>query len=447
MKMKRSAWAGTLYAAVLGMVISGCAQDDAASSAGTVSLSTALTSALTYMNDTLPNLGNSVGAPARVAPARLRTPEYLANAVVSPTPSLELLYTTNWANGSLLTEPPGGVVGGSEPNYGGSALPATVNYRDYLKMALDAEFERGSGQTFRPTLFGRMDSLTDILTYMGQTSIPKDGDGLPTVGTHSSPLTIAGMGTITIDAEVSNPADTTFYDKRMYLKGSAGGSTLFENLMWIRSNSAALNMLHVELSSTRIAFNSLQWNRSTGKLAFEHHTGVDDTTGSFEHYRYLIESSSGKQYFYSLQDQSGEGKNYVQIALYSPTSTSTQGTVSVRESRIGGSSNEIRLGNLCIAFSGGSGVSSDTDLSGEVSGGTCTGHTDAINTKSGIMGAIFTLVGYTTWTQSASNKGFPTSNWSSSSNREAWLNAGDGITASFNTRNEFISRYAARPAN
>jgi hypothetical protein len=460
MKIKRSALAGTLYAAVLGMVLSGCSQDEASSSAASVSLSTALSSALSYMNDTLPNLGNSVGAPARVASARLRTPTTPPHASVA-SPTLNLIYTSDWAGTSFMTEPPGGALGASEPNYGGSALPATVNYRDHLKMALDAGFERASDRTYRPTLFGRMDNLLDIMVYMAQTSIPKDADGLPTIGTHSSPLTVDGI-TLTIDAEVSTPSDLTYYDKRLYLKGSAGGSVQFQNLIWIRSNSNVLNLMQVDLQDRwdtggasqgqdgtpdRISFNVIQWNRSTGKLAFEHHTGADDTTGAFEHYRYLIESSSGKQYFYSLQDQNGEGKNYMQIALYSPTATSTQGSVSIRESRIGGSSNEIRLGNLCVGFAGGSGVSADTDLSGEASGGTCSGHTDAINTKTGIMGAIFTLVGYTTWSQSATNKGFPTSDWSSSSNREAWLNAGDLVSASFNTRAEFISRYSSKPAN
>jgi hypothetical protein len=323
-----------------------------------------------------------------------------------------------------------------------------VNYRDYLKMALDADFGRADGsKTFKPTLFGRLDGLLDILTYMGQTSIPKDSDGLPTVGTHSSPLTIPGMGTVTIDAEVSTPSVTTYYDKRMYLKGSAGASTLFENLIWLRSSSTALNMLHVELSSERISINVIQWNRSTGKLAFEHHTGVDDTQGSLSHYRYLIEDSSGKQYFYSFDDQSGTGQDYMQIALFSPTATSTEGTVSIRERVSSTNPDEIRLGNICIGFSSGTGVSADSELTGEASGGTCAGHTDAINTKSGIMGPIFGIVNHSTWEESASDKGFPTSDWSTSGNREAWLTAGDGVSTSFNTRTEFISRFAAKPAN
>jgi hypothetical protein len=431
--------------ALIGTLLNGCAKDDAAVASTPVSISTALDSALSYMSDTLPNLGNTVGASARMAPARLRTPT-LTNALVNPT--LELIYTTNWAGSSIVTSPPGGQVSspGSEPQYGGATLPTTVNYRDYLKMALDPDFERASdSRTFKPTLFGRLDGLMDILTYMGQTTMPKDSDGLPSVGTHSSPLTIPGMGTVTIDAEVSTPSVSTFYDKHMYLKGSSGGSTLFENLIWLRSSSSSLNMLHVELSSTSLSFNVIQWNRVTGKLAFEHHSGVDDTTASLSHYRYLIEDSSGKQYFYSLEDANGTGQNYMQIALYSPTSTSTQGTVSLRESN--STSNKIILGNLCIGFASGTGVTSDSELSGEASGGTCAGHTDAINTKTGIMGAIFGLVNHTTWQESASGKGFPTSNWSTSGNREAWLTAGDAISTSFNTRSEFISRFAAKPAN
>jgi hypothetical protein len=253
------------------------------------------------------------------------------------------------------------------------------------------------------------------------------------------------MGTVTIDAEVSTPSVTTFYDKHMYLKGSSGGSTLFENLIWLRSSSSSLNMLHVELSSTSLSFNVIQWNRITGKLAFEYHSGIDDNTASFSHYRYLVESSSGKQYFYSIEDSDGTGENYMQIALYSPTPTSTQGTVSLRESN--SSSNKILLGNICVGFAGGTGVSSDSLVTGEASGGTCAGHTDAINTKTGIMGAIFGLVNQTTWEESATSKGFPTSDWSTSGNREAWLTAGDAISTSFNTRSEFISRFAAKPAN
>jgi hypothetical protein len=452
-----------LFSALASVVlIGGCGNVSDSTSGGTDSGSTqsvtaSLSAAASYIDESLPNLGNSVGF-HKTALSALNTSKSSFSAI-------NLILTSNWGSTSAgdKTDPPGGVYqSGQEPNYGGSAMPSTVNYRDYLKMSLDSQFKRGT-EEYRPTLFGRFDNLISILTYLGQTSIEKGPDGLPVVGTHNTTLSVSGMGTVSISAEVSNPASTTYYDKRMFLRGYADLNTnssydagtdllLFENLIWARSNSTELNMLQVELQDKngsagildRMGFNVIKWNRSTGKLAFEHSSAPDDNSGQVEHYRYLVESSTGKQYFYSLQSRMGINTEYTQIAMYTPTPTSTQGTVSLRDIRNNG---DVWLGNLCVTFANGVGASSDNDPADEASGGTCAGHTDAINSKAGLMGVGNTIINtYDQWQDVATAKGFPTSDWSNTTNRNAWLNAGDAVTVSIGNRADFMNRFAGSPS-
>lgn len=450
----------TLLTLASAAIASGCGNINDLIAAGTDSgtsqnVLTSLNAAASYIDQSLPNLGNTVG----LQNSSLRT----AKTSLS---SMNLILTTNWGSTSASdkTDPPGGVFDpGHEPTYGGSAMPSTVNYRDYLKMSLDSEFSRGDDE-WRPTLFGRFDNLLSILTYMAQTTIEKGSDGLPVVGTHNTTLTIPGTGTIGILAEVTAPSSTTYYDKHMYLIGyadlnsngsyDAGSDTsLFANLMWLRSTATELNMLQVELQDKSGSdgildpngFQCSQMESFYGKLAFEHSSAPNDNTGQVEHYRYLVESSTGSQYFYSLQSRMGLGSEYTQIAMYTPTPTSTQGTVSLRDVRNNG---DVWLGNLCVTFANGVGASSDNDLNNEASGGTCAGHTDSINTKAGLMGVGNTLVNtYDEWQDVATQKGFPTTDWSNNTNRTAWLTAGDSVTVSIGNRADFLNRFAGTPSN
>jgi hypothetical protein len=330
---------------LIGVAIQACSSGGS-SSAPSDAIAEQLTAAQSYLSSSLPNLNNSVGLVSLDALHQEDKPGFVATNFITP---------SNWSSISVQISPPGGVVSGPEPTYGGSAMPSTVNYRDYFKMSLDPEFYRASGSsTFRPTVFGRLDNLIDVFRYMTEARMPSDVNGLPVPGTHELILTISGMGTINIHVDVEATASSALYDRKMYLVGytdsNASGaydsgvdSKIFDNMIWIKSTTSQLNMMMNELQDRAGSdgimdvFTStvLSWNLLTGAFAYEYATNPNDSNGSaFETYRVLIESTGGKSWVYGLQannaDEAASSNPYMQWALFTPSSGSTQDNFSWR---------------------------------------------------------------------------------------------------------------------
>jgi len=427
-----------------------------------VDVSGLLTEAASYLGTSIPDFGNTVGSRT--------TPGYDSRRAI------EFITPSKWSSATSgdHISPPGGVVSspGDEPTYGGATLPALVNYRDFMKMALDPEFKRSSdGRTYRPTVFGRFDSLVEILGYMQQAGVSVDGSGLPAVGSYNVSLTLPERATtVRIIAEISATANTTYYDRRVDLIGfnDANGNTaldngeqlMINNLMWIRANASALNFMMIEQreSSRRGrainhgSLNVLKWDRTTGKFQFEYVSVPSDsvTNGNLEIFRAYVESTDGKTYAYGFTgkaDQTLSPADYLQYALYAPTSGTTEGTVSLRELR---TDSDVWQGNICATFTTGVGAVGDTTGDSEpASGGTCAGQAaDALNTKAGIMGFANGIRNATVWTAPFDDKGFPATakpDWSVAADRAAWLVAGDTVSVSFSDRTGFIAAWDGTP--
>jgi len=444
---------------IAALTLSACGSDstddDDEVAMGALSLQVA--EAASYVNESLPDLENTVGATARVGalPAERSSLDVgiLTTNFISP---------SNWgsANASEQTSPPGGSVSVGE-TYNGGALPSTVDYRDYIKLSLDADYTRSNGgDDFRPTVFGRFDQLMEIMTYVEQSGIPTDANGQPDVGNHTGALTVDGNA-IAIEAVVTASASTTNYSRNMdvrgYLDANANGVVdtgevqVFQNLIWLKATSTQLNMMQTELRDANndgtldnFATNMLNWNRSTGNLRFERASVPNDSTGNtVDTSRILIESTGGKAWVYSFEAVAG-ATGFMQWGVYTPSVTATQGTVSIRDIRSNG---DIWMGNICATFSSGVGVSGDA-ISGYVedpaSGGTCAGQSDALNIKGGTMYPGFQVQAFTTWDQLATAKNFPFStaaDWSSTANRAAWLTAGEAIAPAFTTKTQFIGSF------
>ncbi len=432
--------------------LAGCGSD----SATVPKVSEQLSSAATFLSNALPKFGNSVGARESASD---RSINFITPAVWSSTSAGDK------------TNPPGGVVSDAsgEPQYGGATMPTLVNYRDFMKMSLDPDFKRkGDDGTNRPTVFGRFDSMVKIIGYMNEAGITVDASGMPAVGSYNVPLTLDG-NSFRIVAVIASTSVSTYYDRTidMYAFVDSNGNQVlddgetlaFRNLMWMRSNTSSLNFMMVELGDRNsdttpdtVGVNVIRWNISTGNFQFEYISNPDDaiSNGNMEIFRAQVAATGDQAYLYGFTGKANPahgGGDFLQYALYSPTTSSAEGTVSLREVR---PDTNVWLGNVCSTFT--TGVASAGDTAGEAepaSGGTCAGQAAAsINTKAGIMGFANTVRGYTTWIASADAKGFPATanaNWSSESARAAWLSAGQSVSVSFSDRTGFISDWDATP--
>ena len=412
--------------------------------------------AASYVNESLPDLDNTVGATARVG--ALPAERSLLDVGILTT---YFLSPTNWVSAlvSEQTAPPGGTVSVGE-TYNGGALPSTVNYRDYIKLSLDADYTRSTGgDAFRPTVFGRFDQLMEGMTYIEQSGIPTDANGQPEVGSHTGSLTIDGTA-IAVEVVVTASASTTNYSRNMDVRGYAdansnglvdtGEPQVFHNLIWVKATSTQLNMMLTELGDAdndgaldTFATNMLNWNRSTGNLRFERASVPNDSTGNFvDTSRILIESTGGKAGVYSFEAVAG-ATGFMQWGLYTPTSAATEGTVSIRDIRSNG---DIWLGNLCVTFLTGVGAAGDAivDDTTPAGGGTCAGQVEALNIKNNLMLPGTEVRNFTTWDELATDKGFPfatAADWSTAANRTSWLTAGEAIVPAFTGLTQFISRF------
>jgi len=453
--MKRMFFSGL---SLLALSLNGCGSDSA-------DVGAQLSSAVTYLSSAIPNFGNTVGGRAATDGHADRTIEFITPArFVSATVADQI-------------DPPGGTVSNpaDEPTYLGSTIPTKVNYRDYLKMSLDENFKRTSnGRTFRPTLYGRFDNIATILTTIASSGVAMDG-GMPAVGAFNVSVTVENQA-VRVIGTVSAASNTTYYDRKLDLygfsdtdsSGTLNGSEtkMFHNLMWMRvsegtvNTASTMNFMFVELgdrnsdaTSDTVSISVLNWNRTTGKMMFEYVSVTDDaiSNANMEVYRALIESTNGKTWVYGFSGKAASSRivarDFMQWAIFTPTSASTLGTASMHQIRNDGNTWQ---GNICATFATGVGEVGDTTGDAEpASGGTCAGQvTDSLNIKSGIMGAIFGIRADTTWQETANDKGFPASTYNSFASdegRAAWLTAGESISASFSDRTGFIAQWDATP--
>ena len=447
---------GLVFGLVFMTMVIGCS-DDATPEA----LNTAVTSAASYVSTAYPTLTTSARQTHGTNDESIRATNFITPAKWEST-----------TNGDLI-DPPGGVVNdaSSEPNYDGAELPSLVNYRDYMKMALDDDYRRSSGDdggTNRPTVFGRFDSVAQILGYLTSAGIAMDASG-PAVGTYNSSLTVDGND-IRVIVDVTNTAVTTYYSRRVAVTGfvDTNNNTVFDTgenqvvdvLMWVRGSATELNFMQVEQrddgdddSIDNRVVTILKWNRSTGSLQFEYVSDTDDSVnaGNLEIFRLLIESTGGKAWVYQFTgkaDATAGLPDFVQWALYTPSNTATEGTYSIRQLR---TNSDVWLGNLCATFATGVGaageaIPDDTEPAG---GGTCAGQvSDSINTKVGIMGFASSIRAHTTSAETMEDKGFPANtspDFSVAAARSLWLAAGDSVSVSFDNRTEFIAQWDGTP--
>jgi hypothetical protein len=388
--------------------------------------------------------------------------------------TIEFINAGKWASASSddLITPPGGVPQASETLVcDGYSVSGKVNYRDYVKIHLDSscKMTQANGSGFKPTIYGRFDSLIQIMTYIQDSGIPTDDNGIPDLGIHTGQVTI-DMGTLTILMDVEAAQDTTYYDKRMTVTGFADTNAnnlqdsdepvLIDVLMWLRFTGTEFNFMNVDVgdydndnANESFSISVLKWELDTGKMAFEYVSDTSDsvTNGNLSHYRLLIEAENSKSWLYIFDGKAstGDSSDFIQWALYTPDNSSEKGTVSIRQLRA--DTSDVWLGNICAKFATGEGEPGPEPITGDTSsasGGTCQGHvSDSLNIKTGMMDALTKIRVNTTYLETAEDKGFPGSAdyTASSSDKSAWLSAGDLVSVSFSNRGSFIDNFDKQP--
>lgn len=448
-------------------MLSACGSDSTSSQS--TNIATLLGEASDYVADSFPDFQNTVGATTSNI--------NFGTLSVDDCTGIDWILAPVWSSdggdcAEHLFFPPGGSLGTGEPTYEGQAIPASVNYRDYFKMSLDPNFERKSsdGGNYTPGLFGRFNSMVEVLGYLSSANLTLDADGTPATGTQLGSVEL-DQGTILIQAEVSIPSNTLYYDKVLHIKGHPDMNSngviddneeeVLDTLMWLRSNGTQVNFMQVDEGSgenrTSMYIDTLKWNTSTGELAYEYISDSNDTDESgnaqISHYRVYISGSNSKAWMYGLDaktDSTDANNNALHYAIYVPTPDTTQGTISIHDKR---SSSLTFLGNLCTTFSTGSGIAGSEAMPGdseEASGGSCAGQSaDALNIKAAGLPLGNSMRSETTYNALAGEKGFPivshATYTTSSEATTAWKTAGEEISVSFSGRTSFLNDLDSTP--
>ncbi|MBS1984646.1 MAG: hypothetical protein JST16_10790 [Bdellovibrionales bacterium] len=213
---------------------------------------------------------------------------------------------------------------GSAWDSGTVALPdgsgSSVSIKEYMGKQLDpsAVGDDGHGRQFALNVFGRFNNAMMIGCALTQVGADIDSaTGYPNVGTVTMKLTSEAltkmkekcgmseadatyMGSITppieIGAVISNPSDTTYYDRKVVMtlpeamSGSGGATQYF----YMRYNSSEINILDIEDQATFDSRTIVALNLATKVLKVEYYSGSNGSNLYFHRLYYDQTNDIGK---------------------------------------------------------------------------------------------------------------------------------------------------------
>lgn len=434
-----------------------CSDDDDAGASA--SLATSLNQAVSYMEESLPNVNS--GSSFVAVGGR----DFFPRAVST--------LPTAWegSGSTQLITMPGGMGGcsGSEPTYNGVTLNPSVEVtvKEFIGMSLDSNFSRcssggGASDTYKPTIFGRLSGAVDIIGYL-DSFLPRDSAGVYANGSGTAVITVEG-NSITVYYDVADAAATTYYDKSVGVRGyltASPSAQVFANLMWIRNNSTNLNFMFMEFGDNfddngsngsddiidSTSYTIMAYNKSTGQMAFEYlsdtasaGTGAvtQPTNPNMEIFRFFVSASGQEGQILSYSgDSIAAGANFTAFAVYGPNGdSSTTASASFHHVDV----SDSITGITCVALP-----------AGTATGGTaCGGHTNAVDISSSLSTSVSDIRAYTTLANVLEGKGFQSGtvasfDWSNDTVRANYLTDGASISVGFDSISELGSETDGTP--
>lgn len=418
------------------------------SSSSSPSLTTSLNQAVSYMEESLPDVND--GSSMTLIDSRSFGPR-----AASTIP-------TAWEGSTAATmiTMPGGMGGcsGSEPTYNGVVLNPSVEVtvKDYIGMSLDSSFSRcssggGASETYKPTIFGRLSGAVDILGYLDR-FLPRDSSGVYSNGSGTAVINVEG-NSITVYYDVADAAVTTYYDKALGVRGYLDGNLaqqVFANLMWIRNDTTELNFMFMEFGDhfddngnngsdgviDSTSYTVMAYNKSTGQMGFEYvsdsasaSTGAntDPINPNMEVFRLFVagEGQEAQITSYSGDSIAAGSPNFTAFAVYGPNGdTSTEATASFNHRD---PTPDTITGIACVALP-----------AATAGAGPCGSHTNALDISGGLGTAITNIRAYTTIANVLQGKGFQAGtvsslDWTNDTVRGNYLTDGAAISVGFDT--------------
>lgn len=442
-----------------GIAVLTMANCSSSSSSGSPSLTTSLNQAVSYMEQSLPDVND--GSSVTLIDSRSLTP-FAASTL-----------PTAWegSGATQLITMPGGMGGcsGSEPTYNGVVLNPSVEVtiKDYIGMSLDSSFSRcssgsGANETYKPTIFGRLSNAVDIIGYLDR-FLPRDSSGVYTNGEGTAVINVEG-NSITVFYDVADAAVTTYYDKAIAVRGYLDGNLsqqVFANLMWMRNDTTSLNFMFMEFGDyfddsgsngsdgviESTTYSVMAYNKSTGQMAFEYlqdsaSTGTSASTQptnpNMEMFRLFVASEGQEAQILSyVGDSIPAGAEFTAFSVYGPNGdASTDATVSLNHV----DSADTIAGLTCVALPA-------TTASGTAA---CSGHTTAADISGALGTAITNIRAYTTVANVLVGKGFQggtaaSFDWTDDTVRGNYLTDGASISVGFDTMAELATETDGTP--
>lgn len=418
------------------------------SSTTSPSLTTSLNQAVSYMEESLPDVSDASSV------------TLITESSFYPFGGGTLPTAWDSTDADKKVTMPGGMGGcsGNEPTYDGVVLNPSVpvTIKDYVGMSLDPNFERcssgsGASETYKPTIFGRLSGAIEIIGYL-DSFLPRNGLGVYTNGEGTANITVEGNA-ITVYYDVQDAAVTTYYDKSVGVRGYLNGNLsqqVFANLMWIRNNSTNLNFMFMEFGDyfadngtngtdgeiDSTSYTVMAYNKTTGEMGFEYvsdsaESGVAASTQpvnpNIEIFRFYVAGEGLEGQILSFAgDSASAGTNYMAFSVYGPNGdASTSATVSVNYD----DSTDQITGLTCVSL----------PAATAATGSACGGHTNALDLSGGtFVGAITDIRGYATIADVLEGKGFQSgtassTDWSDDTVRGNYLTDGAAISVGFNS--------------
>lgn len=447
-----------LLALIAASAFTACSSDDDATSP---SLTTSLNQAVTYMENSLPDVNSSSSV------------TLISERSLQPFAASTLPTAWEGSGATQMITMPGGMGGcsGSEPTYNGVTLNPSVEVtvKDFIGMSLDSNFQRcssggGTSETYKPTIFGRLSGAVDIIGYLDR-FLPRDSAGVYSNGSGTAVISVEGIS-ITVYYDVADAAATTYYDKALGVRGyltSNLSQQVFANLMWIRNDSTNLNFMFMEFGDyfddsgsngnadgkiDSTSYTVMAYNKSTGQMGFEYvsdsaSAGVTGATAqpsnpNMEVFRFFVAGTGQEGQILSYAgDSIAAGANYTAFAVYGPNGdSSTNATVSFNHDDV----SDTISGLTCVALPA-------ATASGSAA---CSGHTNAIDISSSLGTAITNIRAYTTLANVLQGKGFQAGtvssfDWSDDTVRGNYLTDGAAISVGFDTIAESATQTDGTP--
>jgi hypothetical protein len=442
-----------------GIAVLTMANCSSSSSSGSPSLTTSLNQAVTYMEESLPDVSDGSSM------------TLISDRVITPFGGGTLPGAWDSSDADKKITMPGGMGGcsGSEPTYNGVVLNPSVEVtvKDYIGMSLDSSFSRcssggGASDVYKPTIFGRLSGAVDIIGYLDR-FLPRDSSGVYTNGTGTAVITVDGIS-ITVYYDVEDAAVTTYYDKAMGVRGyltSDLAQQVFSNLMWIRNDDTELNFMFMEFGDNfddngtngsdnvidSTSYTVMAYNKSTGQMGFEYVSdsasagtgaGMDPVNPNMEIFRLFVAGEGQEAQITSYDgDSLTVTPSFTAFAVYGPSGdSSTEATASFNYDDLTDQISGLTCVTLPAATASG--------------GAACSGHTNALDISGSLGTAITNIRAYTTIANVLQGKGFQggtvsSLDWTDDIVRGNYLTDGASVSVGFDTIAELATQTDGTP--